>query len=277
MRFLLFVSVFVLTACNSDSEPYLIVTSDIHLSNPDGRWPHTVDRFQTFLSGLEKTPPQLIFIVGDIVDNVRYMPDGSPRAGDRAYWAREVDIYRRAQATLPETQFLQSLGPGHDYIAPVTLTEAEQTLGARNGSIVWRRKKFIWLTVPTASFGLDGTNYRNSLSEEEYVWLDRELQTAKEAILLFHVPLRTDLTFHYGKWPGELNLTIDPRDRIYTIIDRHASRIQAIFNGHIHKFINTTYGDIPLYLCPFFDHGCHCTVYDSADGLQVLPVNCPDR
>ncbi len=267
----------VMAACTAEPKPYLVVTSDTHLSNPEGRWPHTVNRFQALLNELKNAPPQFIFVVGDVVDNVRSMPDGSPRAGDKSYWMREVDVYRRAQATLPETQFLQSLGPGHDYMDPVTLDDAEKTLGARNGAMMWRGKKLIWLTVPTASFWVDGRNYRSSMSKEEYAWLDSELQSARRAILLFHVPLRTGLTFRYGKWPGGMNLTIDPRDPIYPIIDRHAARIEAIFNGHIHKFIKSSYRDIPLFVCPFFDHGCHCKVYDAGDGLKVLPVNCPDR
>ncbi len=276
-RTLLLPWIFVLAACAAEPDPYLIVTSDTHLSNPDGRWPQTVRRFQDFLTELTANPPELLFIVGDVVDNVRSTPDGGPRAGDKAFWAREVQIYKRAQSTLPGTRFLQSLGPGHDYIAPVTLEEAEKAFGARNGSVVWRGRKLIWLTMRTAAFRLDGRNFRNGLSDAEYAWLDRELATAENAILLFHVPLRTDLTFRFGNWPGGLHLTVDPRDRIYPIIDRHAPRIQAIFNGHIHKFIKTTHRGIPLYLCPFYDNGCHCKVHDSGDGLEIKPVDCPQR
>lgn len=264
----------ILSACTADPEPYVIVTSDIHLSNPTGRWPTTTKRFENFLKSLKNAPPQILFVVGDVIDNVRPSPTDGVMAGDGDYWSDEVNIYRSLQRLVPETQFRQTLGPGHDFIAPVSLELAEKELGPRNGSLQWGKYKFIWTTIHDASFWPPGGRYVNSMAKVDYAWLTKELRSTQNAILLFHVPLRTEINFLYGKWPGGLNLTIDPRDRLYTIIDNHASRIRAIFNGHIHKFAQSEYQGIPLYLCPFFDQDCFCKVYADPRALRIEPTNC---
>ncbi len=274
MWYLLAAMVLMLAACTGDSQSYLVITSDIHLSNPNGRWPFTTKRFEAFLSTLKKTPPQILFVVGDMVDNARYMPDRSVKAGDKDYWTGETELYHRLQRLLPETEFRQSLGPGHDFIGPVSLDLAAEKLDARNGSMSWNEHRLIWFTIPVASFWPSDGGYRNSLSEDQYTWLIEELQSTRKAILLFHVPLRTSVTLEHGKWADGSNLTIDPRDRLYEIIDKHSSHISAIFNGHIHKFIQTKYQSIPLYLCPFFDHDCYCKVYTNDGELHVHPTNC---
>jgi len=155
------------------------------------------------------------------------------------------------------------------------LEHAENELGPRYGSLQWGKYKLIWVTIHTASFGPPGGRYVDSMPKDDYAWLTKELQSTQNAILLFHVPLRTKKTFVKGKWSGGRNLTIDPRDRLYTIIDNHASRVEAIFNGHIHNFAESEYQGIPLYLCPFFDNDCFCKVYVDQGALRIEPKNCP--
>ena len=167
----------ILSACAADSEPYLIVTSDIHISNPTGRWSFATKRFKDFLKSLKSKPPKILFVVGDVVDNVRPAPNGGVMAGDLDYWSDEINIYRELQRLLPETQFRQTLGPGHDFIAPVSLELAEKELGPRNGSLQWGKYKLIWVTIRAASFWPRGDRYLDSMPKDDYVWLMKELQS----------------------------------------------------------------------------------------------------
>ena len=93
----------------------------------------------------------------------------------------------------------------------------------------WNGLKLIWFTIPVASFGPNEGGYHNSLSDDRYAWLVEELQSTRKAILVFHVPLRTVMTFEHGKWAGGSNLTINTRDPLYEIIDKHRAHVRAIF------------------------------------------------
>jgi len=230
---------------------YVVVTSDTHLSTPEGRFRDQAPKVERFLNALElsPTPPDAVFIVGDIVDNT-VKRDGHLQPGNRMHFQAEADLYARIKQQHPRIAVMQSLGPGHDFGGPISLADAESALGPKAGVWRWEGITFIWLTIPRSAFA-PSISYENSLSTAEYQWLDDRLAEAQRSILLFHVPLRNDATFTLGKWPGGLNLTIDSRDRIGEVIRRHKTTIAAIFCGHIHQRLATEWNSIPLYLAPF--------------------------
>ncbi len=255
----------------TDKRPhYIVVTSDVHLSAPGGRWPFTTDQFKNFLSGLREYPPDLIFVAGDIIDNAVQTSDGVT-AGNEAHWNREIDIYKSFSKYLDSTRFLQSYGPGHDY---GNLNLIQSKIGPERGSYQWGKYQLVWLTVKKGSFSNEAKNYSNGLTSFDYIWLTNQLSTNQHVILLFHIPLRTKTTYQYGKWSNNSNLTIDPEDPIYKIINRYSDHISAIFNGHIHYPIKSEYNKIPLYICPFIKKGCHCTITATGSLIKVEHVDC---
>ena len=128
------------------------------------------------------------------------------------------------------------------------------------GKFVWQNTDFISMSFGSGSFLINSDSYSSKIDINTYDRLDRWLSKSEQAVLIFHIPLRTDETYKYGGWPNNRNLTLDPRDHLYDVIKKHHSKIIAIFNGHIHKAISTTYQDIPLFICPFFDKKTFCTL-----------------
>jgi len=230
--------------------PCIIITSDLHLSLPEGRWPDKTKIFRDFLdSEVTEQKPEIIFIVGDVIDNV-IINNKRVMAGFYKYpkyFERETALYKSIIKQYPQIQFMQSLGPGHDFIGKNTLEEAEKYIGKAKGSFKWQGIDFVWFTVKKSVFR---DNDDNVLSPDDYTWLDEKLDHAEKAVLLFHIPLRTKATYEAGKWNNKRNLTIPPSDKLYGIIDRHANKILAVFNGHIHEQISSSYKGIPVYLCP---------------------------
>lgn len=245
--------------------PYVIVTSDLHISAPDGRLREQTKYVETFFAAVgEMQPrPEAVFVVGDVVDNA-VERNGRIQYGDRQHFHDEASIFRRMVAKLAPIPVITALGPGHDFGGEISLTIAENQIGLRRGEWKWNQISFIWLTVPRDSFADSVSSYMQALDNEEYRWLEERLRDAEKAVLLFHVPLRTDATFQLGKWSGERNLTIDPRERIYQVIGKYSAKIAAIFCGHIHQSVQSDWNGIPIYIAPLIG-GYYATV-------QLLPV-----
>jgi len=250
----------------------LLITSDIHLSAPGGRWPHTTVDYRSFINSMNDHP-DLLFIVGDFVDNV-VLKNGKPSPGGRDHWKSEVSIFNDINRTLTDTIVLHTYGAGHDFIESVSLEFAETNTGVpENGHRRWQNVDLIWFTVRPAVFRNTGSN-PPALTQAGYQWLDTVLKQSHNAILLWHVPIRTPNTERLGQWPGDTNLTIPPSDQLYRLLDRHRSRIVAIFNGHIHKPLKTNYKDIPVFLCPFYKTHCRCLIRQTSDAIHITPEQC---
>ncbi len=236
-------------------EEYVLITSDTHLSVDRGRWPWTTRSFRSLVERLARHPPELVFIAGDVIDNY----DGR-HAGDLEYWNEEIAIYEELRARLGAERFHQSYGPGHDYNDAAALERLEARLGPAAGKVTWRGIDFIWVSFSQAVFVDGAERHANVLDDAGYRQLRDMLDGAERAVLLFHVPLRTQDTFAAGKWSDGTNLTLDPRDPLYAIIDEHRDRLLAVFNGHVHRRLQSRYNGIPVYVCPFYVEGSFCTL-----------------
>lgn len=253
----------------ADLLPYIVITSDIHLASSKGRFfPKTNQNFDAFLSFLSAQPPELLFINGDIVDNAVKSNSGRTIGGGLENWIKEKSIYNDFKAKYPEIAFLQSLGVGHDFGGAVPLIN---NLASEKGVYDWRGYQLIWFTIKRGVFLNEVEEHNNVLSESEYEWLDKQLRSSAAPILIFHVPIRTYETKIAGVWGESRNLTLDKRDKIYELIDKYSYKIAAIFNGHIHNIINTSYKDIPVYLCPFIDNGGFCVISKKEGGISIKP------
>jgi len=265
-----FISIFIYQPVKKSSSynrcpaPSLIITSDLHLSNPLGRWPENTRHFNNFLKYLSHLKHNIsaIVTVGDIIDNF----DGHA-AGDENYWLSEINLYKDMIKEFPQYRFYQSFGIGHDY---GSISRLEMELGSsKRGSFFWEHITFIWFDINRASFPDESERYVNSMTEDEYQWLSSEIKKSKMAILLFHIPIRTKETWELGKWGTSANLTIDPRDSIYQIIRQNRDKIIAIFNGHIHSAVKSNYIGIPIYICPFMYRGSYCILTSENGRLTI--------
>lgn len=251
----------------SSDDPYVIVTSDTHISAPAGRYSYItprVENFFTALSALSK-PPSAVFIVGDVIDNAIEV-EGKVGAGDRKHFEEEVALFDRFKTARSDWMVrATSLGPGHDFVGEIALPEAERGLGPARGCEKINGFDFIWFTIKRAAFSEDSTgDYSDVLSLGDYEWVSDQLRHAHRAFLLFHVPLRTPEAERLGKWPGGRSLAIDSRDSLYTVIREHKEKLVAIFSGHIHQAFTSSFEGIPVYSAPFMS-GDFAVVRLSAD------------
>lgn len=262
----------LLTQCGEAKTKTLIITSDVHLSSPRGRWPKTTDLYREFVTSLKQNP-ELLFHVGDFVDNVRVI-NRKINAGDIPYWENEIELYKSINKLLDSTTVIHTYGPGHDFIGEVSIDYAESYTGIpRRGTYRWGGITLIWFSFDQASFENDKEG-PPVLRQNDYTWLDEQLSKTSNALLLWHVPIRTPETFKHGVWPNNSNLTIPKIDKLYSILDKHKERIKAIFNGHIHKPIKSSYKNIPVYLCPFYGSGCHCQLAQTTNMISISPKKC---
>lgn len=256
-----------LSSIDDVGRPYIIITSDIHLASPEGRfYPENNQRFEVFLEFLSDNPPDLLFINGDIIDNAVKDENGRTVNGDIDNWVSEKLIYDRIKKKYPDLTFLESLGRGHDYGGKISINN---DLASRRGVYNWQGYDLIWFTVNRASFLNGILDYNDSMSEEDYRWIEKQLEAARQPILISHIPIKTNKTSMAGDWPNNKNLTIDYRDQLYSVIDKYSHKIVAIFNGHIHEEITTSYKGIPVYLCPFIENGGFCAIEQQGDRVLV--------
>ena len=250
--------------------PYMIVTSDTHVSCPDGRWPQATSHFKAFLSSLKTDPPEILFVNGDIVDNI-VIEKGKPVVGTVQHWEKDVAAYRSAIEPYKEIDFRGSLGPSHDFGGDGDIPKAlaGDKLCSPRGSFTWQGFDFVWISGKLHSFSNVPAKREESFDPDDLRWLDRELAGKKRVILLFHVPLRTVETAKHGRWAGNRNITIPPEDQIYDVIDRHLDKIELIFHGHIHHVIETEYKGIPIRMSPFYGQGHYSKVSVDGDALRV--------
>jgi hypothetical protein len=248
--------------------PYMIITSDTHVSCPEGRWPQATALFEDFLRSLEGSPPEVFFVNGDIVDNFMH-EDGKPVTGTVEHWEKDVATYQSAIAPYEGIAFRGSLGPGHDTGGDITMAHAGERLCSPRGSFAWQGFDFVWISGKVHSFSNVPAEREESFDPDTLRWLDRHLAVKKKVVLLFHVPLRTADTAKHGAWPGNRNITIPPEDGIYDVIDRHLDSIEMIFHGHIHRVIEAEYKGIPIRSSPFYGQGHYSKVFVDSDTLRV--------
>ena len=172
--------------------PYMIVTSDTHVSCLDGRCPEATPHFKAFLRSLQANPPEVLSINGDIVDNM-VIEDGNPVMGTRQHWEQDIAAYRAAIAPYKQIDFRGSLGPNHDFYDDGDIPEAlaGDKLCSQRGSFAWQGFDFVWLSSKVHAFSNEPSKREESFSPDDLLWLDRELAGKQRVVLLFHVPLRT--------------------------------------------------------------------------------------
>lgn len=265
-----------LTGCRGqgmNDAPYILITSDIHIASDAGRMQQGNVEFSAFLTKIEKTErkPELIFVVGDIVDNARAV-GRAVAPGSFANWRQDIERYLQLRNRLPGVRFVQALGTGHDYGAHnVSRDVAVKWLGPERGSIGWRGIRFIWFDIRRGAFGAEGEQHQDVLDSEELSWLDTMIRSAPtKVILLCHVPVRTPETLKAGAWFNGTNLTVPTSDSLYQVIAAHQEKILAIFNGHIHQALATRLGTIPIYLCPLLPDGSYCKVTMATNGTVAV-------
>jgi len=250
--------------------PYMIVMSDTHVSCPEGRWAKATPHFKAFLSSLQADPPEILFINGDIVDNM-VIENGKPVMGTVQHWEQDVATYHAAIAPYKQIAFRGSLGPNHDFYEVGNIPEAlaGEKLCPQRGSFAWQGFDFVWLSSKIHAFSNEPSKREESFTPDDLQWLDRELAGKQRVVLFFHVPLRTAETAKRGPWPGNRNITTPPEDKIYSLIDRHLDKIELIFHGHIHQAMETDYKGIPIRLTPFWGQGHYSKVSVDGDVLRV--------
>ena len=256
------------------NKKHLYLTSDIHLSSPKGRWPDKTNRYRRYIEAIEN-PPEIIFQIGDFVDNVVPVESGVYRGG-RDHWLEEYEIYKAIHKNLTnnKVQILHSYGTGHDFWSEDSLKEAETITGIkRKGITKWGRITLAWITTWQGSFSQDGP-YDPVMEIEEYEWLSQVLEKNKNIILLFHVPIKTPESIKHSEFGNGRDLTIPITDPLYEVISKYKKKIVLIVNGHIHKPLRSEYEDIPVYLCPFTPSGCICEIVQSTDDIEIKPKNC---
>lgn len=257
-----------------DSDAYIIITSDLHLTASEGPFAPTALHFQKFLCTLQERPPDCIFVVGDVVNNQACNSKGLFVDGDLHRWEADTALYEKAKQPLSQTRFVHCLGAGHDFGQYVQIDFAEHQFGKCRGSMRWGRHDLIWLSSQAGGFDHHASQVYPAFEEADYSWLRDLLSSSQSAVLLFHLPLLTPDTAEIEP-SGSYEYSIDPRDPIYTIIRSNSERISAIFNGHIHHRIRSSYCGIPVYISPFHGKYTYCRLEGKFEGiLRVMQLRC---
>ena len=241
--------------CHLPHTPYLLMTSDIHLSSPSGRWPETTQRFHLFMKEVSKNPPEIIFIAGDVVDNAT-----KDYPGSLSNWQDEWKIYKSIREAYGDIEFRQSYGTGHDWLNDAMLETLDLDVGGRRGVFKWRGLNFVWLSFGPGAFFPSAPEHHGDLNDEDYGWLEKKLSSLANVSLVFHVPLSTPLSTKFGALSDGRLIVLDPRDYLYKIIDTNRKKIDMIFSGHIHKAFRDQFKGVPLFSCPFMDNNSFCTL-----------------
>ena len=258
--------------CSLPAKPYMLITSDLHISSPIGRWPDTTKKFKEFLGLFSKAPPEKIFIVGDVVDNAI---DNYP--GSIENWRNEWALFQAIKESFPFIVFQQSYGSGHDWLNDEMLDELDRDQGPRNGFFEWRGVKFIWLSFGPAAFVPGDEFHGSDLRQKDYDWLEEMLVSVPSATLLFHVPLVTPESRSRAMFSGGRLIAVDPRDRLYSILSQYSEKIDQIFSGHIHQIFRHEFEGVDYFSCPFIDNRGFCTIEISNEGILTRMFRWQDQ
>jgi len=259
-------------SCSLPSTPYMLITSDIHLSSPDGRWPQTTRQFEAFLTKISKAPPELIFIVGDIVDNATENYPGS-----LSNWKKEWEIYESIKEAHKDIEFKQSYGTGHDWLNDGMLEILDQKTGPRHGMFSWRDINFVWLSFGPGAYFPDAEEHHPDLGEKDILWLESILSGVDRTSLMFHVPLSTEKSRQLGTFSGGRLIVLDPRDPLYQVLGAYQEKIDFIFSGHIHETFRHEYHSVEMFSCPFKDARSFCIIEVSDGSPEVRRFRVPSN
>ena len=281
IKYLLSIPVVSLFACNNtvkvseDNGKRLLITSDVHFSLSEGRWPETSTVYKETFSSLLGGESTILFVNGDFIDAVEFRNGKNVRV-DKEYWDKEVEAFLEVSSSFKNTEILLNYGRGHDFkdFNGLSLEYAEETLSVyRRGVHQWEGISLIWFTIYPASFSTTSDAHQPAMNEVDYQWLTETLESNKKSLLFFHVPIRTNETYEAGKWHNDRNLTIPYSDKLYRIIDKYSNKIVAIFNGHIHQTVISHYKTIPVFIFPFIEKQSYCEVKMYKNKLKVIPSN----
>lgn len=247
----------------------LIVTSDTHVSNKDGRLYGNNQRFVEFI---ESQPDNYSYMfVGDMIDNV---VDSPREVGDVIYRNDEFDLF---DTIMGEREYFITYGIGHDFGNGETKLSGsvEHTGRPSRGIHQWGKYTLVWITPVVGAFpSLDGFD-RPAFNEDDLDWLDLTLSYNGKFLLFFHIPLRAEGwgEAYYGT-PDGREYAIPLEDRIYEVIENNKSKLSAIVSGHVHRSFFSQVSGVPYYMFPFASTGCHGKFTQSISKLSIEAVNC---
>ena len=102
---------------------------------------------------------------------------------------------------------------------------------------------------PVRLIGLDTTmtGYHNGeLCEKRVAWLDARLEESSDqptALFMHHPPFQTGIW-----WLDRIGLS--QGGKALEILLRRHRQVKAIFCGHVHRAIQSTVGDVPVFIAP---------------------------
>jgi predicted MPP superfamily phosphohydrolase len=226
----------------------IMVLSDIHISNDESKDRRLADLISDINDEL---PTQLDFVVitGDNVSSFYSDRRGGDHFGNNRA-AKLLDILNQSQKPIYLT-----LG-NHDYKidrakdsdAPFSFAEIDtmekywKHFANLNPyySMDYKGWRFIFLN------SMRGRYLNRAFDDDQLLWLENELQTAKPSLLFFHHPIKTD---HIKLWckPKDL-ITAQKEPHFFEILEDHKSHIKGIFVGHGHRWVHDTlYELIPVF------------------------------
>lgn len=183
--------------------------------------------FYEILKAVNRRPPAFVFNTGDLING--YEGEGEE------ILRRQWEGYRKAVNSLKMPIF--NVPGNHDVFDSLSAGLWKKYQGAFYYSFDYGSARFI---------ALDTESSRNRLSEEQFKWLEKQLESAgnRHVFLFLHRPL-FPVDGHVG---NSLDAYPAERDRLHRLFAGYAKNIKGVFKGHEHLYNFEERDGVPYYI-----------------------------
>lgn len=211
---ILFLSILILSACDVVKDERTIkfgICSDVHLPTMHD----SEKRISTFIDSMKSLRPDFIIELGDFV---------IPK--------KKYDYMFSIWSSFPGPKY-HVIG-NHEMDGGTSLDEALAYRKMKSSFYTFSRNGFKFIVLDgNDKKHQDQKGYRSYMGKHQISWLEEELESAKDPVIIFsHQGIGTD-----PKNPGE-RYSIENSEEVRKILETHniisAQKVIACFNGHTH-------------------------------------------
>lgn len=207
--------------------------TDVHIREGD----HAQERFTACLEEIKKKKVDFFLNGGDSINDASY--DNVKREQVSAQW----NLWDECLKTISGYEIYSCIG-NHDpwWAAPVSTDEmygkayAVKRLGIPDRYYSFSKKNWRFIV-------LDGNNKNISLDDEQFQWLEKELEqlpASTPVLLMSHFPI-------FGATPVLVGGNHSDNKKLKDLFYRHKDKVKVCLSGHNHLLDRTYYNGVWYY------------------------------
>jgi len=252
------------SSCRLPDNPYIVLVGDLALTAKSGRGMENASRLKQFLDHLYNKPPDLLVVVGGIIDS---RVADKPLSHDRwaATWERYASI-RHAYERIP---FKELYAYGRDWESEEQLEWLNRRFSPNDGLSSWRNINFAWISQGIYWPSPDQQESTRALNRDEADRLLRQIRDLTNIVVLFHD--RQGSPAVCETLPNTTNASEETQAEhpVCELIRNSQPNIEWAVNGGTGEYFGNSHNAIPASSCAFQSSQRFCVV-EAVKGAPLI-------